>query len=145
MIRLILLLFVLIFPLGAVTLGRASVFEHVGDRTKRVDRAGHHILLTGRETGLMLQCPEKPQISFPKGKSFVQAPNGQRIGLTFKKGNDKLPGYWLGEFAVEHAMIEGFYEYVVVITIDGAEHEVRHVIYYFFNEIEPSKGNVSQR
>jgi hypothetical protein len=146
MIRIIAILFVATLQMFAQTLGRASFFEHVGDRSKSIEQGTYHILITGRETGLMLQCPKKVRISFPKNKSTVLTPNGQQINLTFKNYGvgDKLQGYWVAEFAVKHVMMKGLYQYDVVISIDGKEHAFRHELIYSFDKIEPDKGTTTQ-
>ena len=73
-------------------------------------------------------------------------PNGQRINLTFKNCGvgDKLQGYWVADFAVKHAMMNGIYQYDVVISINGKEHEFRHELIYSFDKIEPDKGSETQ-
>ena len=137
--------FLLTFSCVAAAGGRASVFEHIDSRWKMINRGEHHVHLTGREDGLMLQCPKKSKISFPEAKSAAVAPNGRRINLKCKSSGEKLPGFWTASFDPPHAMIEGTYHYSVTIIIDGKERTFDHVLSYSFEKIEPNHSEATQR
>jgi len=100
-------------------LGRDAVFEHLTPRWKNFHPKKPYVLITGQESGLMIQVPEESVSLFDQNLSWVILPNGKKKKLKFEPMGEGLEGFWRASFKLDKGTrpVAGIYKYSIVVKM----------------------------